>query len=172
MTIGRITDWVVSIEAERRGARRHALARTTLDPLPRGAVTVSDPLLIAAGATEPATLEEAAARALPSNRVSRATPAGVYWEITGATGDSLSVTLAVVPEKRGLLGRISEGLTLAKKQVPLSVTYRAATNGVGTAGRSIDIDFRTVKPGRYRLRLELSSANGLVRAVDRPLIVE
>ncbi|MEO8450715.1 MAG: hypothetical protein ABI647_13035 [Gemmatimonadota bacterium] len=171
IAVGRATDWIVSVEGQRSGGKRQVLLRTTIEQLPPSAVAVSDPLLITSG-DPPASLEAAAARALPSSRVSRETPVGVYWEITGATGDSLSVTLAVVPEKRGLLARIGEGLTLAKKQVPLAVTYRAPSDGAGTAGRSIEIDFRTVKPGRYRLRLELSAGNGIVRVVDRPLIVE
>lgn len=160
----------VSVEAEAPGAKRLARARRLLDPLDRTTeLTLSDPLLFAPGDELPRTLAEAADRALGTTHLSRSRPVGVYWEIQGAGADSIEVGVALVPERRGVLGRIAQGLSLVKRRAPLTLEWSAARPDGRVLGRAFELDLSRLKRGAYTLRLTATTPAGVERTIERPI---
>jgi hypothetical protein len=144
-----------SIEVTPTGGRRFLRARMMLPAIDRSSpIIVSDPLLFAVHDELPTSLDQAASRALPSTRFSKAQPVGVYWEAAGEVTDSVAIALAVVPMRRGLLGRIGEGLSVVGRRAPLTLQWRAGASGLDVAGRAVELDVRRLRTGRYLLRLE------------------
>lgn len=146
---------VASIEATAREGRGFLRHRTIIDTISRsGALVVSDPLLFRVEERLPDSLEEAAARMLPSQLVSRKLPVGVYWELTERLGDSVSVAVSVIPNRRGLLGRIGQGLSLVGGRRPFTLGWDAEGPGRRTA-EALELDLRQLAPGRYRLVIDV-----------------
>lgn len=161
---------VVSVEVAGSNQRRFARAREPLAPLPReGAVVLSDPLLFEAAETLPSDLEAAAAGALASTRVTRRRPLGVYFEATGSGTDTLAVSVALVPEPRGLLGRIGQSLSLVKRRAPLTLSWAVGGRTERRVGQAFELDLRRLPPGRYTLLLTLTAPDGTERTVPRRL---
>jgi len=160
---------IVSVEASTRGGRHFLRGRIGLDPIDRSApLLVSDPLLFEPGPELPAGLDQAAARALPSTRFSRARPVGVYWETAGGTGDSVSVSVSVLPTRRGLLGRLGEGLSVVKRKAPLTLQWQAGPGAASVTGRAVELDLGRLRPGKYLLRLD-ARAGGTVATALRTI---
>ncbi len=157
---------VASVEARAHGGRQYLRARVRFDPVDRSApLLLSDPLLFEPGDELPASLEEAAARALPSTRVSRIRPVGVYWETTGRGTDSVTVSVALLPARRGLLGRVAEGLSVVRRKAPLTLQWQAGPAETTTTGRSVELDLGRLRPGKYLLRLEARTAGQVATAL-------
>ncbi|MHB1328984.1 MAG: hypothetical protein ACYC2K_12350, partial [Gemmatimonadales bacterium] len=113
---------VASVEVAAAGGRHFVRGREYYEPINRPApIVLSDLLLFAPGDELPTTLDAAAALALPSNRLSRTKPVGIYWEATGAANDSVMVAVSVNPVRRGLLGRIGQGLSVVRKDAPVTL---------------------------------------------------
>jgi hypothetical protein len=129
----------------------------------RGPLILSDPLFFAVSDDLPETLEAAAARALTTNRFSKETPVGIYWEGTGQNRDSLEVAVSIVPIRRGLLARVGERLSLVKRRAPLTLQWQASSG-------AFELDLRRQKPGKYLLRLE-AKAGGATATTQRPFIL-
>ncbi|MGE3618115.1 MAG: hypothetical protein AB7L66_19750 [Gemmatimonadales bacterium] len=152
---------LVSLETNPHGIRRFLRARTLVAPIDRTTpLVLSDPLLFQAADELPRSLDEAVPRMLATDRVSRKAPVGVYWETAGPAGDSVSVSIALVPFQRGLLGRIGQGLSLVGRRAPLTLEWQAGAAGERITGRALELDLRRLKNGRYRLVIELTGPAG------------
>jgi hypothetical protein len=161
---------LVSIEAGARGGGRFARARVLVEPPPSSALlTLSDLLLFEVGEALPLDLAGAAPRALTSSRVSRHTPLGVYFEVTGRPLDSLAVSVALVPERRGLLGRIGQSLSLVKRRAPLTLAWLMPPREGRVAGRAFELDLERQRNGGYWLLLTVTAPDGAEQTVQRRL---
>lgn len=161
---------LVSLEAESADGRRQARTREVLAPAPSDSgLAVSDLLLFTVGETLPASLAEAAGRALPGTRWRRTLPVGVYWEIRNPGADSLDVSVSVVPERRGLLGRIGQSVALVGRRAPLTLRWAVPGGAGAVTGRAVELDLARLRPGRYTLLLTAAAARGAHHTVHRPI---
>jgi hypothetical protein len=149
---------LVGLEANPSGKREFLRARVGFSLLPGGdSLVLSDPLFFTPGADLPESLETAAIRALATDRVSRSRPVGIYWEVSGPGADSVEVALAVIPIRRGLLGRIAQGLSLVRRRAPLTLQWRATGRADQTVGRAFELDLKKLRTGQYFLKLDAQS---------------
>lgn len=147
-----------SIELAGLGGRQYLRGRAYPAPIDRSApIILSDLLLFAPGDELPTTLEAAAATGLPSNQVSRRTPVGIYWETTSAASDSVVVAVSVSPVRRGLLGRLGQGLSVVRKDAPITLEWTGSPSAGATVGRAFELDLERLGPGRYLIVLEIRS---------------
>jgi hypothetical protein len=159
---------LVSIEVW--SGRQVARVRRSVPPLDRsGGLSLSTPLLFRAGDELPASLEDAARRALPTTTISRSSLVGVYWEAGGIGADSIDVSITVVPVRRGLMGRIGEGLSLVHRRGALTLAWRAGAEAGGVEGRAVELDLKQQPPGKYQLRLDARTPDGRTAATVLPL---
>jgi hypothetical protein len=165
--------FVVSAEAWNSKTRRAIRARIAFRPPDTtAALRLSDPLLFAPGEALPETLEAAAARALTSTTFPRRSPVGIYWEAGGIGADSVDVSIKVIATRRGLAGRIAQGLSLVGRRSPLTLRWSspAGTPPRGdVVGRAFELDLRRLKPGRYQLVLEARTPAGDSAATALPI---
>ena len=149
---------------ELRSAAHHSAARARYGvSLPEGAgrVTVSDLLLYAGGDSTPARLDEAASRALATNRVSARKPLGLFWETYGVrpTGETLSVSLTIEEAGAPFLRRAARVLRLSEKGSPLRVQWQETPDRDSRiASRAVSVDLSRLRPGKYRVRLTVTPA--------------
>jgi hypothetical protein len=115
---------------------------------------LSDPLLFQVGEQLPDALEAAAERMLPSSLVSRKAAVGVYWELTERLGDSVAVSISLVPNRRGLLGRIGQGLSLVGGRAPFTLAWDTEGPGRRT-GEAVELGLAQLATGTYRLIIEV-----------------
>jgi hypothetical protein len=158
---------LAGLEAETADGRM-ARARFVLDSLPAdSSLVLSDLLLFEPHQLLPASLAEAAGRALSAPRWRRSQPIGVYWEMAGAGIDSIEVAVAVFPERRGILGRIGQSLSLVKRRVPLTLQWIMPERGDAVAGRAFELDLSKLAPGSYTLVLTVTTGAGTERTTRR-----
>lgn len=158
---------LVGIEAEAAGGQ-FARARLLVQPLRAEAgFTLSDLLLFRADDSLPSALLEAARRALPAPRWSRRAPVGVYWELAGPGADTVAVAVALVPERRGLLGRIGQSLSLVKRRAPLTLGWTVGAGPDGATSRVFELDLAELGPGDYTLMLTITTPDGMERTSQR-----
>jgi hypothetical protein len=163
---------LAGLEANPSGGLRFLRARVTLaGAVGSTSLALSDPLLFLATGELPETLEAAARLALSGGKVSKRRPIGVYWEVSGPGTDSVEVSVAVIPIRRGLMGRIAQGLSLVKRRAPFTLQWRAAGRQEQSVGRAFELDLRQLRTGQYFLRLEASipgaaSASAVTRRFD------
>ena len=158
-----------SVELSAVGGRQFLRGREYYAPIDREApIVLSDLLLFVPGDGLPSTLHDAAALALPSNRISRGTPVGIYWETTGGAGDSTVVAVSVSPARRGLLGRLARGLSVVRRDAPITLEWTVTTSRAAATGRAFELDLERLAPGRYHIVLEVQ-AGGASATVDRDI---
>jgi hypothetical protein len=168
------SDWgaqIVSVEARDSIARRVARARGVVrPPASNGRVTISDLLLFDDPSNLPTTLEEAAARARGTLRVSRATPVGVYWEMYGVSpaGETLSYRLTVTRERAPWYRRAAEKLGVVERRAPVRMQWNEPSVTPGAAhNRALAVDFSTLPEGRYRIELTLETDSLTIASASR-----
>ena len=163
----------VSIEVSAAGTRHWARARELVDPVEAtDQLSVSDPLLFRAGEDLPRSLAQAAGRALGTTHLSRSQPVGVYWEIQGSEADSVAVAVAMIPERRGLLGRIAQGLSLVKGRAPVTLAWTAADSAGRVLGQAFELDLSRLGAGAYTLRLTATAPSGRARTAERSIVLD
>lgn len=159
---------LVGVEARSADGRRHLRSRVYRPVRSVGDHPIlSDPLLFRVDTELPSSLEAAARRAIAGRRISRREAVGVYWELSGPRGDSVDVAASVVPLRRGLLGRLAQGLTLVKQRVPLTLQWRAGGASTDVEGRAIELDLSHLDLGSYLLQLVAISGNHRTTTVTR-----
>jgi hypothetical protein len=152
---------LAGIEIRSGDGRRYLRHRTLLPALdPAPGPGLSDLLLFEPGDLLPVTLAEAAGRALPTARWRRGRPVGVYWEMSGGGADSVEVSVSVVPERRGVLGRIGQSMSLVRRRAPLTLQWTVPGAGGPVAGRAIELDLARLDAGRYTLVLAARQPGG------------
>lgn len=140
-------------------------------------VTLSDLLFYQPYGTFPATAEEAAPHALPTERLHADQKLGVFWETYGTdpAGEKMNVSLTVVKEveETSFLRRKAQALNLVRQATPVSVSVEdLSARGASVSPRAIELDISTLKPGAYIVQLEIMVAGQFtVRADHRIEIV-
>ena len=155
---------LASIEVIAPEHRAAARARYGLRlPAPSGRVSVSDLLLYAGGDSTPQRLEQAAPRALTTTRVSASKALGLFWETYGVRpeGETLGVSLTIEETSAPLLRRAARVLHLSDKGSPLRVQWQEVPDReTRIASRAVSVDLARLTPGRYRVRLTVTPADG------------
>ena len=159
---------LVGVEARSADGRRHLRSRLYRPERSVGDHPIlSDPLLFQVDTELPSSLEAAARRAIAGRRISRREAVGVYWELSGPRVDSVDVAVSVVPVRRGLLGRLAQGLTLVKQRVPLTLQWRAGGVTTDVEGRAIELDLSHLELGSHLLQLVALSGSSRATTVTR-----
>ncbi|MHB1327600.1 MAG: hypothetical protein ACYC2K_05295 [Gemmatimonadales bacterium] len=69
------------------------------------------------------------------------------------------VAVSVNPVRRGLLGRIGQGLSVVRKDAPVTLEW-AASPAVGPiTGRAFELGLERLGPGQYLIVLEIRSGS-------------
>jgi tetratricopeptide (TPR) repeat protein len=161
----------VSLEIERAGEGRFAVARTRVRH-PDAGMALSDILLFEPGPAPPGTLAEAALTARPDLRLSSGRPVGLYWEVYGVTGDTIRVSIAVVPGRPGLLGRVGRTLGVVGTPPPITLEWAGPSEGgADYLGRSIELDLSRLAKGRYDIVVEAEDRSGRRASARRPVVI-
>ncbi len=173
---GRWGPLLMSAELAAPAATTAARARYGLrPPYAVGArVTLSEMLFFAYQEQLPDSLEEVIPHALPSVRVRRDKPLGVYFESYGTSpaGEMLKVTVTVAREQDepGFIRRRAQALRLSREATPVSVTVEdySARNRAFTP-RAVYLDITTLRRGAYIVLLEVEVAGQYVVRTERIL---
>ena len=124
-------------------------------------VTLSDLLFYKPYGTFPATVDQAAPHAVPTERLMANEKLGVYWESYGTdpNGEKMKISLTVVreAEESGRVGKKSKTAT----PVIVSVEDLSA-RGTTVSPRAIELDISTLKKGAYIVELEIEVAGQYV----------
>ena len=140
------------------GRARYGLA----PPITLGSrVTVSDLLFYKPYGSFPASVEDAAPHALPTERVNASDKLGVYWEAYGTdpAGENMRVSLIVVRET-------------GKEKTPVSVTVQdQSARGARVTPRALEVDISTLRRGSYTVQLEILVAGQFVARADHRIEV-
>lgn len=183
----------VLLGVELPGDLQHAAARTRFSadiatPLSAlaGARAVSQPLLIdpltdAMGAL---TAEAAVARMYGSTTLARARRIGIYWEAYGFTSaDTVEITLALSREdKPGMFERVAGGFGLwGEEGGRADIRWTEVPGGgrtvirmegdVAVQMRSVALDLRRQRAGRYRLEVSMKTPGGPAVVNERTLVL-
>ena len=126
-------------------------------------VALSDLLFFNPSGALPISVETAAARALPTERVMANEKLGVYWESYGTdpAGEKMKVSLTVVREviEAGLLQRMTKSFKLVREATPVVVSMEdLSAMGKTVTPRAIELDISTLKKGSYMVQLEIEVA--------------
>lgn len=183
----------VLLGVELAGDLQHAAGRTRFSahiapPLSAlaGAKAVSEPLLIdpPADALGAIPAEAAVARMYGSTSFARVRRIGVYWEGYGfAATDTLEITLALSREdKPGIFERVSSGFGLwgdeggradiRWTEVPGGGRTIVRMEGdVAVQMRSVALDLRRQRAGRYKLEVSMKTPGGTAVVSERTLVL-
>lgn len=140
-------------------------------PWTPGVPATSDLLLHRPSDEPPGSVEDAAARALPTGRISRSEPLGVAWELYELVPrQAISFRIAVEPEEGGRLRRLGQwiGIVDAPSSIVIGWT-EAGPDRHGTLFRTAELDLRAIDPGRYTLSLEVRLPGRAPVQAGRPL---
>jgi hypothetical protein len=169
------------MSAEVAAPEHHAVARARYGVRPPFAVgtrvTLSDLLFYKPYGSFPATVENAAPHAVPTERLRADEKLGVYWESYGTdpSGEKMNVSLTVVKEveESGFLRRQAKALKLVRESTPVSVAVDdMSARGSSVSPRAIELDISTLKKGSYIVQLEITVAGQYtVRADHRIEII-
>lgn len=161
----------VSLEIERTGEGRFAVARTLVHRADSG-MALSDVLVFEPGPSPPGTLAEAALTARSDLRLGSRRPVGLYWEVYGVTGDTIRVSIAVVPGRPGLLGRVGRTLGVVGTPPPITLEWAGPNSDGGDfLGRSIELDLSRLAKGRYDIVVEAEDRSGRRASARRPVVI-
>ena len=124
-------------------------------------VTLSDLLFYKPYGTFPATVEDAAPHAVPTERLRADEKLGVYWESYGTdpNGEKMKFSVTVLKEE----GRATPVIVSAED---------ISARGTKMSPRAIELDISTLKKGAYIVQLEVEVAGQYtVRAEHRIEII-
>jgi hypothetical protein len=97
---------------------------------------------------------------------------GVFWETYGvrSQGERLGYALVVAPEDESLLHRALAKLHVVDADQSLSLQWQevqSAANGI--ASRGVTVDLSRLRPGRYSVRLMLTSGKDVPVVAERSI---
>jgi len=162
--------FIVSLES--LNPSNGAAQRTRFAPkLPHssGRLSLSDLLLYAPRDSTPTSLDAAVPRVLHALRAPSDRQIGVFWETYGvrSEGESVDYALLVTPADEGFFHRAMVKLHVADPERSASVQWRempSVTKGIASRGMTVDLSH--LRPGRYSVRLMLTSGT------DAPVLAE
>ncbi len=140
-------------------------------------VTISDLLFYKPYGTFPASVEEAAPHAVPTERLMANEKLGVYWEAYGTdpAGEKMKFSLTVVREveEAGFFKRKAEALKLVHEATPVVVSAEDfSARGTNVTPKALELDISTLKKGSYIVQLEIEIVGQyVIRAEHRIEII-
>ncbi len=140
-------------------------------------VSLSDLLFYTPYERFPTSVEEVLPHALATQKVRADQPVGVYWEAynTNPAGERMTISLVVAPDEPdepGRLGRAARALRLQRGSSTVSVSVEdMSARGARTSPRAVQLDISTLKPGDYRVQLEVDVAGQYVIRAERRITV-
>ena len=154
--------WVASLEVMAPERRRAGRTRTgvVVAATPLRQATLSDLLLVDMALPDGASLEDAAARALPRDWLAHGERLAIAWELFGLgyRAESLSYRLTVEKMDGGLLRRAGRWLRiLGSPRVRRLAWEEVGPERPGPVLRSVEVDLPELDPGSYEVRLEVRS---------------
>ena len=162
--------FIVSLESlnPSNGAAQRARFAPRL-PRSSGRLGLSDLLLYAPRDSTPKSLDEAVPRVLHALRAPSDRQIGVFWETYGvrSEGESVEYALLVTPADESFFHRAMVKLHVTDPERSVNVQWHetpSVTNGV--AARGMTVDLSRLRPGRYSVRLMLTSGT------DAPIVAE
>lgn len=165
--------FVVSLEGLNPASRTAVRARFAPKlPLAGGRLSLSDLLFYTPRDSSPASLTEVVPRVLHATRAPSNRQIGVFWETYGVrpNGESLGYALLVTPADEGLLHRALVKVHLAEPERSVSVQWREVPSTAdGIASRGVTVDLSLLRPGRYSVRLMLTSGTDLPIVTERSI---
>lgn len=151
---------VIGVEVLARKDRNGARARIgRVLPPSNGRISLSDLLLYAPADSTPRRLADVLPDVLPTARVRRRAPLGLFWETYGLApaGEVVGISLTISREHEGWLHRAAQVLRLADRGTPLSVRWNEKPEvGSGIASRGVTVDLSRLSAGQYRVELTVS----------------
>jgi len=138
-------------------------------PVAQGRLSLSDLLLYSPDGPAPTSLTDAVPRALHALRAPVNRQVGVFWETYGARprGETFDYSLVVTPDDEGFLHRALAKLHVVDPDRSLSLQWREVPSSAnGIASRGLTVDLSQLRPGRYAVRLMLTSGT------DAPIVAE
>jgi hypothetical protein len=135
-------------------------------------LSLSDLLLYAPRDSAPNSLTDAIPRVLHALRAPLNRQIGVFWEAYGVrqSGERLDYALLVAPEDESFLHRALAKLHVVDADQSLSLKWQevpTAANGI--ASRGVTVDLSRLRPGRYSVRLMLTSGKDLPVIAERSI---
>lgn len=167
-----IDSGIVSLEVLSPDDRRAGRLRVGLAPRPRSSIALSDLLLYSSADSPPETLAAARDSALFGNVVTQTRGVGVFWEGYGLPADSRLVEYTIVVEQFGTswMRRTAERLRLADPTRGTRVQWQEAPRSAnGIAPRGVRLDLARLRTGRYRVTLNVKSADGQTASTTREI---
>ena len=157
--------WVASLEVVAPERRRAGRTRTgvVVAATPLRQATLSDLLLVGRALPDGASLEDAAAQALPRGWLVHGERLAIAWELFGLgyRAETLSYRLTVEKIDGGLLRRAGRWLRiLGSPRVRRVEWEEVGPERPGPALRSVEVDLPELDPGLYEVRLEVRSPQG------------
>ena len=153
--------YLLSVEqwspSEKWGARvRHGIRA---DSIPPDVPHLSDLLLLTGQGDPPASLPEALPLIRPTTEIPAADRVTVAWEVygLGTEGGPITFGLSLGEEEGGFLRRALRRIGLFRGPPTLTLSWQEENPGrPGPLFRSTELDLPPLRPGRYRLRLEMA----------------
>lgn len=167
--------WWLSVEVLDPGAGRAGRLRRGLEiaHLTPDIARLSDLLLLEEGPAA-GSLDEALGRLRANATVVRGGSVVVAWEIWGLgwREERLGYRLSLKREGGGFFRRVGESLGLVDPDRPRTLEWEEeGPEEPGPTFRSVVLDIPGVEPGRYRLRLEVTTPGRTTLVVERPIEV-
>jgi hypothetical protein len=133
---------------------------------------LSDLLLYTPHDAAPASLSDAIPRALHALRAPDNRQIGVFWETYGVRpqGERFDYALLVAPEDEGFLHRALAKLHVLDPEQSLSLQWKEVPSiANGIASRGVTVDLSRLRPGRYCVRLMLTSGTDVPVVAERSI---
>lgn len=164
---------VIGLEVLARDERSAARARVGRRLPPRTAgISLSDLLLYAPGKSTPHMISDVLPHVLPTDRIHRREPLGLYWETYGLDprGETVSVSVTIARTDDGLLHRAAQVLRVAGRDTPLTVRWREVPeSGTGIAARAVAVDLSRLPTGHYVVSIAEAADGRVPITVSRPI---
>lgn len=124
--------------------------------------TLSDLLLLTPATYDPERLEDVLTHALPRAEIRRHQPFAIAWEVAGLgfRAETLRFRVSVERTDRSVLSRIGGFLGLSDRPQPLELSWsEPSPDRPGHDFHYLVLDLPPLDPGRYEVRLALSTAD-------------
>lgn len=155
--------YVISAEAFSPARMRAGRMRrgTPARPAPPDVATLSDLIFLEPTPSEPVRLEDALERVLPRASVRPGQRFAIGWEVVGLgfRAETFRFRVAVERTDRSVFNRIGSFLRLSDGPRPMTLSWEEP--GPGEPGRAFHylvLELPDMEPGRYEIRLTLSTA--------------
>ena len=164
---------IISLEVQdpvNRAAGRMRFAPKLSPPGTR--LSLSDLLLYAPRDSAPKSLIEAVPLTLHTLRAPSNRQIGIFWETYGvrSEGETFDYALAVDPIDQGFIHSALVKLHVEDPDRGLNLQWREVPSITGQiASRGVTVDLSRLKPGRYRVRLTLTSGTDLPIVAERSI---